>query len=64
MTTVPMYLLELSPSDKKGIFGVMFTVGLNFGLLFSQLLGLESILGSLNVFTTNSIIIKYYNIYR
>ncbi|XP_025410653.1 solute carrier family 2, facilitated glucose transporter member 1-like isoform X2 [Sipha flava] len=46
MTTVPMYLLELSPSDKKGIFGVMFTVGLNFGLLFSQLLGLESILGS------------------
>lgn len=47
MTTVPMYLLELSPPDKKGIFGVMFTVGLNFGLLFSQLLGLESILGLL-----------------
>lgn len=45
MAMVPMYLLELSPSNKSGVFGVLFTVGLNFGVVFSQILGLENILG-------------------
>jgi len=45
MAMVPMYLLELSPSDKSGVFGVIFTVGLNFGVVLSQFLGLENILG-------------------
>ncbi|XP_050055597.1 solute carrier family 2, facilitated glucose transporter member 1-like isoform X2 [Aphis gossypii] len=46
MAMVPMYLLELSPSDKSGVFGVIFTVGLNFGVVLSQFLGLENILGN------------------
>ncbi|XP_026808100.1 solute carrier family 2, facilitated glucose transporter member 1-like isoform X2 [Rhopalosiphum maidis] len=46
MAMVPMYLLELSPSDKSGVFGVMFTVGLNFGMVLSQFLGLGNILGN------------------
>lgn len=45
MAMVPMYLLELSPSNKGGIFGVIFTIGLNFGVVFSQFLGLGNILG-------------------
>lgn len=45
MAMVPMYLLELSPADKSGIFGVIFTIGLNFGVVFSQFLGLGWILG-------------------
>ncbi|VVC41694.1 Hypothetical protein CINCED_3A010946 [Cinara cedri] len=46
MAMVPMYLLELAPADKSGVFGVVFTIGLNFGVLFSQFLGLENLLGS------------------
>ncbi|KAE9540830.1 hypothetical protein AGLY_004075 [Aphis glycines] len=46
MAMVPMYLLELSPSNKSGVFGVIFTVGLNFGVVLSQFLGLENILGN------------------
>jgi len=45
MAMVPMYLLELSPSNKGGVFGVVFTIGLNFGVVFSQFLGLGYILG-------------------
>lgn len=45
MAMVPMYLLELSPLNKSGVFGVIFTIGLNFGVVFSQILGLENILG-------------------
>lgn len=45
MTMVPMYLLELCPSNKSGVFGVMFTIGLNFGCVLSQFLGMENILG-------------------
>lgn len=45
MAMVPMYLLELSPSHKGGVFGVIFTIGLNFGVVFSQFLGLGNILG-------------------
>ncbi|XP_022170783.1 solute carrier family 2, facilitated glucose transporter member 1-like isoform X1 [Myzus persicae] len=46
MAMVPMYLLELSPANKSGLFGVMFTVGLNFGVVLSQFLGLGNILGN------------------
>lgn len=49
MAMVPMYLLELAPADKSGVFGVVFTIGLNFGVLFSQFLGLENILGKLTI---------------
>lgn len=45
MAMVPMYLLELSPSNRSGVFGVMFTIGLNFGVVLSQFLGLAYILG-------------------
>lgn len=50
MAMVPMYLLELSPINKGGVFGVIFTIGLNFGVVFSQYLGLEHILGRLIMF--------------
>lgn len=46
MAMVPMYLLELAPPDLCGVFGVIFTVGLNFGVVLSQFLGLGNILGT------------------
>ncbi|XP_050525032.1 solute carrier family 2, facilitated glucose transporter member 1-like isoform X2 [Daktulosphaira vitifoliae] len=46
MAMVPMYLLELAPLGKEGVFGVIFTVGLNLGVLSSQGLGLENLLGN------------------
>ncbi|XP_050435358.1 solute carrier family 2, facilitated glucose transporter member 1-like isoform X2 [Adelges cooleyi] len=46
MAMVPMYLLEIAPMNTEGIFGVIFTVGLNFGVVLSQFLGLENLLGT------------------
>lgn len=44
-TVVPMYLTELSPPKLSGLLGVLFPLGLTFGILVSQIMGLDWILG-------------------
>ncbi|XP_071547980.1 solute carrier family 2, facilitated glucose transporter member 3-like isoform X3 [Panulirus ornatus] len=43
---VPLYLSEVAPAEYKGVMGVTFPLGLCAGLLISQVLGMESILGT------------------
>lgn len=45
-TVVPMYLTELSPPKYTGLMGVLFPVGLTFGILVSQVMGLDWLLGA------------------
>ncbi|XP_065200108.1 solute carrier family 2, facilitated glucose transporter member 3-like isoform X2 [Planococcus citri] len=45
-TVVPMYLTELSPPKYTGLMGVLFPVGLTFGILVSQVMGLDWLLGT------------------
>lgn len=47
MTTgiIPMYLIEIAPLRLKGSMGVTYSLGITSGILFSQILGLNSILG-------------------
>ena len=42
---VPTYLSEIAPSKLRGQTGVVHNVLLTFGLLFSQVLGFDNILG-------------------
>ena len=46
MTVAPIYLQEIAPSGWSQIFGVSFSLGLNFGTLIGQVFGLKEILGS------------------
>lgn len=50
MTTgiIPMYLVEIAPLHLKGSMGVTYSLGITSGILFSQILGLNSILGNEN----------------
>ncbi|KAG0715900.1 Solute carrier family 2, facilitated glucose transporter member 3 [Chionoecetes opilio] len=43
---VPMYLSEVAPAELKGVMGVVFPLGMCVGLLISQILGLDCILGT------------------
>nr|XP_027195791.1 solute carrier family 2, facilitated glucose transporter member 3-like [Dermatophagoides pteronyssinus] len=43
---VPMYLMEISPKSSSSSFGTLHVMGLNGGLCFAQIMGLESILGT------------------
>lgn len=43
---VPMYLTELSPLRLRGATGVLCPLGITIGVLLSQILGLQFILGS------------------
>ncbi|XP_045123524.1 solute carrier family 2, facilitated glucose transporter member 5-like isoform X2 [Portunus trituberculatus] len=45
---VPTYLSEVAPAELKGVMGVVFPLGLTTGILLSQVLGLDSILGTEN----------------
>ncbi|XKL65783.1 hypothetical protein PGB90_009203 [Kerria lacca] len=45
-TVVPLYLTELSPPKLCGVMGVLFPVGLTLGILISQILGLDWLLGT------------------
>ena len=45
MTVAPIYLQEIAPSGWSNIFGVSFSLGLNFGTLLGQFFGLEEVLG-------------------
>ncbi|XP_045585050.2 solute carrier family 2, facilitated glucose transporter member 1 [Procambarus clarkii] len=45
---VPLYLSEVVTADLRGVMGVTFPLGLCTGLLFSQILGMESALGTEN----------------
>lgn len=42
---VPMYLTESSPKHIRGSLGVLHQLGLTIGILISQILGLEELLG-------------------
>jgi MFS family permease len=42
---VPMYLTESSPKHIRGALGVLHQLGLTIGILISQILGLEELLG-------------------
>ncbi|KAK7075856.1 hypothetical protein SK128_005138 [Halocaridina rubra] len=43
---MPMYLSEIAPAAIRGVMGVLFPMGLCFGVLLSQILGMEAILGT------------------
>lgn len=43
---VPTYLSEIAPAELKGVMGVVFPMGMCVGVLLSQVLGLDSILGT------------------
>ena len=43
-----MYLIEIAPLCLKGSMGVTYSLGITSGILFSQILGLNSILGNEN----------------
>lgn len=43
---VPMYIGEVSPTDLRGAFGTLNQLGIVVGILVAQIFGLESILGS------------------
>ncbi|KAK7582329.1 hypothetical protein V9T40_013774 [Parthenolecanium corni] len=45
-TVVPMYLNEISPPSFTGLMGVMFPSGLTLGILISQIMGLNFLLGT------------------
>lgn len=58
-TVVPMYLNEISPPSFTGLMGVLFPSGLTFGILISQIMGLNILLGQYQVFwfsTTSNVI--------
>lgn len=44
-TVVPMYINEISPPSFTGLMGVLFPSGLTFGILISQIMGLNILLG-------------------
>ncbi|KAL1137775.1 hypothetical protein AAG570_009471 [Ranatra chinensis] len=43
---MPMYLTELSPANLRGAMGVMCPLGVTFGVLLGQIMGLPFILGT------------------
>lgn len=42
---VPLYLSEVAPASWKGVMGVTFPMGMCIGVLVSQIMGMDSILG-------------------
>lgn len=42
---VPLYLSEVAPLSLRGVMGVVFPMGMCMGVVLSQILGLDSILG-------------------
>uniref|UniRef100_A0A1A9VQJ4 Major facilitator superfamily (MFS) profile domain-containing protein n=1 Tax=Glossina austeni TaxID=7395 RepID=A0A1A9VQJ4_GLOAU len=45
-TAHPMYLLELSPADRKGSVGVYTALGVAIGICVSQVIGLKQLFGN------------------
>jgi len=43
---IPTYLSEIAPSSLRGQTGVIHNIFITSGILFSQILGIESFLGS------------------
>ncbi|XP_076064255.1 solute carrier family 2, facilitated glucose transporter member 1-like [Oratosquilla oratoria] len=43
---VPLYLSEIAPTILAGVMGVLMPVGITFGLLMSQILGMQNFLGT------------------
>lgn len=42
---MPMYLCEIAPSNLRAAMGVLCPLGLTFGVVFSQFMGLHWVLG-------------------
>lgn len=45
---VPLYLSEIAPASWKGVMGVTFPMGMCIGVLVSQIMGMDSILGTID----------------
>lgn len=45
-STVPMYLTELAPLKVRGTLGVLISMGLVLGILVGQVVGLQQIFGT------------------
>ena len=43
---VPMYISEIAPLNLRGGLGTVNQLGVTIGILFSQVLGIEEILGT------------------
>ncbi|XP_039297071.1 solute carrier family 2, facilitated glucose transporter member 5-like [Nilaparvata lugens] len=43
---MPMYLCEIAPPNLRGVMGVLCPLGLTFGVVFSQFMGMNWILGT------------------
>lgn len=48
-TTVPLYLAELAPLENRGQFGVLSSIGITAGIVLGQVLSLDDVLGSSNL---------------
>ncbi|XP_042891108.1 solute carrier family 2, facilitated glucose transporter member 1-like [Penaeus japonicus] len=45
---VPLYLSEVAPASWKGVMGVTFPMGMCIGVLLSQIMGMDNILGTVD----------------
>merc|ERR1739848_39704 len=45
-TVAPVYLSEIAPESKKGVFGTCFQLGVTVGIVIAQIFGLEWFLGT------------------
>lgn len=58
-TVIPMYLTELSPPRLCSIMGILFPVGLTLGIVISQIMGLDWLLGTVTLWP---FLISFYGI--
>lgn len=42
----PLYLMEIAPTSLRGFAGVFNQLAINIGILVSQILGLDSVMGT------------------
>ena len=45
-TVAPIYLAEIAPKNKKGLFGSSFNLGITIGIVVAQIFGLEWVFGT------------------
>lgn len=59
-TMIPMYLMEISPKKYRQLMGVLPAVGMATGILISQVLGQESLLGNK---TNWPVLLSFYTVF-
>lgn len=45
MTVMPTYVSEIAPLELRGAVGVLCPLGVTFGVVFAQVMGLPQVLG-------------------